>query len=148
MAVTKAYSIGFTRKSAAEFFEILRNHHIRRLIDVRLNNSSQLAAFTKSKDLAFFLHEILGAEYEHLLMLAPTQELLIAYRRGSINWQEYERRFLTLMKERQIDKNLDHNLFEVPTVLLCTEPTADRCHRRLVLEYLQKKWKTLEIVHL
>jgi uncharacterized protein (DUF488 family) len=148
MAVTKAYSIGFTRKDAAEFFGILRQHKIRRLIDVRLNNTSQLAGFTKKKDLAYFLHEILNAEYEHSLMLAPTPELLSAYRTRRIDWQEYERRFLTLMKERRVEELVNRHLFDVPTVLLCTEPKADRCHRRLVLEYLQKKWNDLQVVHL
>jgi uncharacterized protein (DUF488 family) len=148
MAITKAYSIGFTRKSAAEFFEILRDHDIHRLVDIRLNNQSQLAGFTKSKDLAFFLRQILGAEYEHLPMLAPTQELLTSYRKGRIAWAEYERRFLALMKERNIERNLDRSMFETPTVLLCTEPSAERCHRRLVLEYLRDKWGHFEIVHL
>jgi uncharacterized protein (DUF488 family) len=148
MAITKAYTIGFTRKDAAEFFGSLRDHGIRRLLDVRLNNRSQLAGFTKSKDLAFFLREILGAEYDHRIMLAPTRELLSSYRKGTIAWPDYEKRFLSLMKERQIETTLGRAIFEVPTVLLCTEPTAEHCHRRLVLEYLRRAWGDLEIVHL
>jgi uncharacterized protein (DUF488 family) len=148
MAVTKVYSIGFTRKSAAEFFGALRHNGIRHLIDVRLNNRSQLAGFTKTKDLAFFLREILDAEYTHEPLLAPTQELLGAYRKGSILWTEYERRFLALMKERNIERMLDIHTFEIPTVLLCTEPSPEHCHRRLVLEYLREKWANFEIVHL
>lgn len=148
MAVTKAYTVGFTRKGAAEFFGILRKNGIRRLLDVRLKNRSQLAGFTKGDDLAFFLHEILGAEYDHVLMLAPTEELLMDYRRHQITWLEYEDRFLTLMRDRRVEAVLDSHLFDMPTVLLCTEPTAEHCHRRLVLEYLREKWGGIEIVHL
>lgn len=148
MAITKAYTIGFTRKTAAEFFGILRDYHIRKLLDIRLNNTSQLAGFTKIQDLPFFLREILEAEYEHLPTLAPTHELLTAYRLGRLPWKEYERRFLDLMKERKIERVLARSTFETPTVLLCTEPDAQHCHRRLVLEYLREKWGDIEIVHL
>jgi uncharacterized protein (DUF488 family) len=142
------YSIGFTKKTARQFFETLRNAGIRRLIDVRLNNTSQLAGFAKNDDLEFFLLEICGAEYVHEPLLAPTQEMLDAYRKGKGVWEEYEGRFLALMKEREIERNLDRALFEVPSVLLCSEETADHCHRRLVLEYLAKKWGEIKIVHL
>ncbi len=148
MAITKAYTIGFTKKGAAEFFGILRDHRIRHLIDIRLNNKSQLAGFTKNGDLAYFLDEILNVNYEHALMLAPTQELLSSYRKGKVSWPEYERYFLALMKDRKIEKNLDRRTFEESTVLLCTEPKAQKCHRRLVLEYLQDEWGDFEIVHL
>jgi len=148
MAISKAYSIGFTRKSAEDFFQILKDHNIRRLVDVRLHNNSQLAGFTKSGDLAFFLRQILNAEYQRVVDFAPTQELLSSYRKGSISWDEYANGFLKLIKERRIEEKIDRNLFMEPTVLLCAEPTADRCHRRLVLEYLREKWGSLEILHL
>ena len=144
----EVYSIGFTKKSAADFFGALRKAGVRRLLDIRLNNSSQLAGFTKREDLPFFLRELCGAEYRHEPQLAPTQELLDGYRKEKRGWPDYERCFRELMAERQIEQAIDRDLFAVPTVLLCSEPTADRCHRRLVLEYLQAKWGNLTIRHL
>ena len=144
----EVYSIGFTKKSATQFFGALRQAGIRRLLDVRLNNSSQLAGFSKREDLPFFLREICGADYRHEPLLAPTQELLDGYRKEKRGWPDYERRFLTLMADRQIEQALDRELFSMPTVLLCSEPTAERCHRRLVLEYLQAKWGDFAIQHL
>lgn len=126
----------------------MREAGIKRLIDVRLNNTSQLAAFTKQEDLAFFLRELCGADYLHEPMLAPTQELLHAYKKQKGSWQVYEEAFLALMTERRIEEYLDPHLFDVPTVLLCSEPTAEQCHRRLVLDYLQTKWPNLIVVHL
>lgn len=148
MAIRKAYTIGFTKRRAPEFFGALKQAGIKRLVDVRLNNSSQLAGFTKREDLPYFLEVICGAEYVHEPLLAPTQELLDAYRKNRISWQDYERAFLGLMAERHIEDNLRRGLFDIPSVLLCSENTAERCHRRLVLEHLQQKWGDLKIVHL
>ena len=142
------YTIGFTRKSAAAFFGALRRAGIRQLLDVRLHNAAQLAGFTKRDDLAYFLHALCRARYRHELLLAPTAELLTAYRRRAIPWSEYERRFLALLAERRVEARLPRELFAEPTVLLCSEPTAARCHRRLVAEYLQQAWGGLTIVHL
>jgi uncharacterized protein (DUF488 family) len=144
----EVYSIGFTKKTAEQFFGVLKKTGIRRLVDVRLNNRSQLAGFSKREDLQYFLREICGTEYLHEPLLAPTQEMLSAYRRKQISWSEYEKLFLSLMVDRQIQKKLEHSLFSVPTVLLCSEPKPDRCHRRLVLEYLRGKWSGLEVYHL
>lgn len=142
------YSIGFTKKTAEQFFGRLREAGIKRLLDVRLNNKSQLAAFTKRNDLPFFLRELCGADYIHEPLLAPTKEILNDYKKRKGSWQEYETRFLALLAERKIEDKIDRNLFEQPTVLLCSEPTAEYCHRRLVLEYLQEKWGDIEIVYL
>ena len=142
------YSIGFTRKTAAEFFGALRSAGIRRLLDVRLHNASQLAGFTKRDDLAFFLEELCAAEYRHAPLLAPTPELLADYRKRRITWLEYEQRFLALMADRRIEAALEPGLFASRTVLLCSEPTADRCHRRLVIEYLDARWGNVRGVHL
>ncbi len=142
------YSIGFTQKTAQWFFTRIKDAGISRLLDVRLNNVSQLAGFAKRADLAYFLKQICNADYLHEPLLAPTQEMLDAYRSKAIPWQEYERRFLDLMTARQVENYLDHAVFETPTVLLCSEPTADRCHRRLVLEYLREKWGDVTISHL
>jgi uncharacterized protein (DUF488 family) len=142
------YTIGFTKKSAAEFFETLKRAGIRRLIDVRLKNSAQLAGFTKRDDLAYFLREICDADYRHEPLLAPTPEMLERYRKRRASWDEYERQFLRLMEQRRIDEILDPALFAIPTVLLCSEPTAERCHRRLVVEFLRARWKDVQPVHL
>ena len=144
----EVYTTGFTKKTAAEFFGALKRAEIQRLIDVRLRNSSQLAGFTKKEDLPFFLMEICRIEYLHEPLLAPAQDMFDAYKKQKGNWQDYERSFLALMEERKIEEHLDHKLFEIPTVLLCSETTAEHCHRRLVVEYLQAKWGNLEITHL
>jgi uncharacterized protein (DUF488 family) len=144
----EVYSIGFTKKTAEQFFGILGKVGIRRLLDVRLKNASQLAGFTKREDLEYFLREICAAEYMHEPQLAPTKEILDEYKKHKGSWEEYERRFLALMAIRKVEEKLDTGIFAVPTVLLCSEPTPDHCHRRLVLEYLQQKWSNLTIHHL
>ncbi len=118
------------------------------LIDVRLNNTSQLSCFTKRDDLKFFLKEICGAEYLHKPILSPTKDILDGYKKKKISWEEYEKRFFELLEERKIEKIIDKKLFENPTVLLCSEPTAENCHRRLVAEYLSIKWGNLKVIHL
>lgn len=145
----EVYTIGFTKKTATEFFGALKRAGVKRLLDVRLNNSSQLAGFAKKDDLRFFLAEICGAEYIHEPLLAPTQDLLDDYKKKKGRWEDYESRFLHLMAERRVEDKIDPKLFEVPTALLCSEATAEHCHRRLVLEYLRNKWgNNLAIVHL
>jgi uncharacterized protein (DUF488 family) len=142
------YSIGFTQKSAGQFFNLLKSNNIRRLLDVRLNNVSQLAGFSKRDDLAYFLSEIVGAEYQHQPILAPTQELLDAYKKQKGSWSDYEREFKALLTTRRIERVLDPNLFVVPTVLLCSEATPEHCHRRLVIDYLHEHWGDVRGVHL
>lgn len=142
------YSIGFTKKSAREFFDLLKAAGVRRLVDVRLNNVSQLAGFTKRDDLAFFLGEICGAEYTHEPRLAPTKELLDAYKKQRGDWSTYERLFLELMRQREIETKLDRTLFDIPTVLLCSEPTPEHCHRRLVIDHLALHWPDVRPIHL
>jgi uncharacterized protein (DUF488 family) len=144
----EVYSIGFTKKTAEQFFGLLKGAGIRRLLDVRLNNVSQLAGFSKREDLQYFLRTICAAEYVHEPLLAPTKEMLNDYRRKKGSWEKYERRFLALMAERRIEEKLDRSIFAMPTVLLCSEPTPDHCHRRLALEYLRKFWPELKIRHL
>jgi uncharacterized protein (DUF488 family) len=142
------YSIGFTQKSAREFFGTLKAHGIERLLDVRLNNTSQLAAFAKQADLAYFLEAICGAAYEHEPLLAPTQEMLDAFKKKKGDWGEYEKAFLGLMRSRKIESAIDKESFKKKTVLLCSEPTPEHCHRRLALEYLQQHWEGVKIRHL
>jgi uncharacterized protein (DUF488 family) len=144
----EVYTIGFTKKPAAKFFGELKRVGIKRLIDVRLNNSSQLAGFAKKNDLIFFLKEICDANYLHEPLLAPTSEILTSYKKKKITWQDYEKQFLDLMMERKVEEKINRNIFDQPTVLLCSESSAEHCHRRLVLEYLQSKWGSLTIIHL
>ena len=144
----EVYSIGFTQTTAERFFGRLKSAGIRRLVDVRLNNTSQLAGWAKQADLPFFLREVAGAEYVHEPLLAPTPDILTAYKKNGGDWAEYEVRFNALMAAREIE-NLPRDLFfSVPTVLLCSEATAEFCHRRLVLEYLCKKWGPFGVTHL
>lgn len=144
----RIHTIGFTRKSAEEFFALLRDAGIRRLVDVRLSNTSQLAGFSKRDDLAFFLDEILGAAYEHRPELAPSRELLRAWRREDLPWERFVDRFRGLLVERGAAVRLDRADFEPPTVLLCSEHEPDRCHRRLVVEHLADAWGDVEADHL
>jgi uncharacterized protein (DUF488 family) len=142
------FSIGFTQRTAEEFFITLREAGVRRLLDVRLNNTSQLAGFAKRDDLRFFLREVSAVEYEHEPLLAPTQEMLDAYKKRKGAWTEYEREFLALMCERRIEERISRAAFETPTALLCSERTAEHCHRRLVMEYLAEAWGGLTLRHL
>jgi uncharacterized protein (DUF488 family) len=132
----EVYTIGFAQHSAEGFFEALKQAGIRRLLDVRLNNVSQLAGFTKRGDLAYFLRELAGADYVHDAQLAPSADLLSAYRRATIDWEQYELRFMELMNQRHVERAYGERAFAVPTALLCSEFSAEKCHRRLVLDYL------------
>lgn len=143
----KLYTIGFTKKSAREFFELLCGSGAKRVLDVRLHNVSQLAGFAKKDDLAYFLDRICGMSYHHLPELAPTEEILEEYRKRGRNWATYERRFLELMEERRIEERVSPELI-AGGCLLCSEDRPERCHRRLVAEYLQKHWGNVEVHHL
>lgn len=121
---------------------------IQRLLDVRLNNASQLSGFARRADLPFFLEKLCSAEYLHEPRLAPTGEMLDAYRKGKVKWPAYEEAFTKLLAERRIEDTLDMDLFNIPTVLLCSEAGPERCHRRLVLEYLERAWGSIRTVHL
>jgi uncharacterized protein (DUF488 family) len=142
------YSIGFTKKSAGEFFGTLKAHGIERLLDVRLNNTSQLAAFAKQADLAYFLNEICAAAYEHEPLLAPTQDILDAFKKKKGDWDTYTEAYLSLIRTRKVESVLSMESFQKKTVLLCSEATAEHCHRRLALEYLQQHWEGVIIRHL
>jgi uncharacterized protein (DUF488 family) len=143
----KLFTIGFTKKPAREFFGKMRRPGLVRLIDVRLNNVSQLAGFSKREDLKFFCESILSIRYLHLPELAPTHEMLDAYKKKRGDWREYERDFLALMAERKVEENVARELID-GGCLLCSEPTPEHCHRRLVAEYLKDKWGGVEIEHI
>lgn len=142
------YTIGFTKKSAQTFFELLQTNDIQRIVDIRLHASGQLAGFTKQDDLAYFLDRLARCDYVHLLNLAPTDSILSDYRKDHA-WDRYVQRFEALMDERNIPYSLDRSLFEESRCcLLCSEATPDHCHRRLVAERLAREWRGVDIIHL
>lgn len=143
----KIYTIGFTQKSAEDFFGRLRNHHVKRLIDIRIHPDGQLSGFARQADLPYFLNELAdGCGYLYLPNLAPTKELLKAYRESG-DWDAYVERFESLMEERNIPAALRPTDFE-EACLLCSEDKPDQCHRRLVAERLAGQWEDVEIVHI
>lgn len=145
----KIYTIGFTQKTAQEFFTLLSRNGIQRLVDIRLKPSGQLSGFAKKEDLPFFLERLAsGCGYVHLPELAPTQEILEEYR-ASKDWLRYAERFEALMDSRDIPASLQRDEFEkVSNCLLCSEASPDRCHRRLVVERMAAVWPGVEIIHL
>ena len=143
----KLSTIGFTKKPASRFFDLLRQSGARRVVDVRLNNGSQLAGFAKKEDLAFFLGELCGIEYVHLPELAPTKDILDDYKKRKGDWKTYEDRFLALMRQRRIEETVPRKII-ADGCLLCSEDKPHHCHRRLVAEYLNQHWGDVEIVHL
>lgn len=118
---------------------------------MRLHNTSQLAGFAKADDLAYFLDAICAIEYVHEPIFAPTEELLGGLKKTkAIGWDEFERGFVRLLDERRAAQVVSRALFDRPVALLCSEDTPDRCHRRLVAEYLAEHWpkEKIRITHL
>ena len=140
------FTIGFAQKSAEEFFTLLTNNKVKKLIDIRLNNKSQLAGFANAKHLPYFL-KLHNIDYEYKAELAPTKELLNGYKNKEISWQEYEKMYNKILLDRNILKNISINGLD-NSVLLCSEPTAEQCHRRLAAEYLVKSSNNVKIKHL
>ncbi|MEK6351400.1 MAG: DUF488 domain-containing protein [Burkholderia cenocepacia] len=148
MAHMNVSTIGFTNKSAEKFFGLLRKADVRAVLDVRLNNTSQLAGFTKKDDLKFFLSEILGAQFIELRDLAPEKEMLKRYQKKELSWDQYATQYIELLAKRRIESNLDISLFD-KGCLLCSEDTPHYCHRRLAVEYLNSRWDNrLKVTHL
>jgi len=143
----KLFTIGFTEKSASTFFNLLKSAGVRKIIDTRLNNVSQLAGFAKGKDLEYFAKEIGNIGYEHNINMAPTKELLSSYRNKTINWTQYETEYISILDQRNIIKNIDFEKLN-DSCILCSEHKPDRCHRRLLAEYLKKENNEIEIIHL
>jgi len=143
----KIYTIGFTKKNAEQFFNKLCSAGIKRIVDIRLNNSSQLAGFTKKEDLRYFLKTICNIEYVYMPQLAPTKEILTVYRNTKNDWPVYEQSFVNLMADRKVEDVVSKDILN-NSCLLCSEDNPDHCHRRLVAEYLRNKWDTVEIEHL
>ena len=141
------YTIGFAKKRAEDFFSLLKANSIRTLIDVRLNNISQLAGFTKKDDLRYFLKEICGIDYVYEPAFAPTQEILDAYKKKCISWSQYEADYKILLKQRRVENLIKDESIDM-ACLLCSEPTAEKCHRRLLAEYFKALNQNIRIKHL
>ena len=143
----RVFTIGFTKKNAERFFGLLCDSGAKRVVDVRLNNVSQLAGFAKRDDLRYFLRRICGMDYVHVPELAPTKQILEDYKKRRGSWESYTAQFLDLMRERRIESTIDRTIIS-DGCLLCSEHEPDNCHRRLVAEYLEDRWGGVEIVHL
>jgi uncharacterized protein (DUF488 family) len=144
----KTFTIGFTQKGADKFFTLIKNNNISRIIDVRINNVSQLAGFAKRDDLKYFLSELCDADYIHLEELAPTKDILNDYKKKIITWEVYEDKFINLIAKRNIERTVDKSLLD-NGCFLCSEHKPHHCHRRLVVDYLKHHWDTdIEVIHL
>ena len=143
----KLFTIGFTKKNAERFFGLLKSNKVKNIVDTRVHTTSQLAGFAKAADLAYFAKEIAQISYEHQLDFAPTKELLSKYRKGNISWEKYEEEYLNLLDLRKVKSKVEiEKLHE--HCFLCSEHTVEKCHRRLLAEYLQEVNSDLEIIHL
>jgi uncharacterized protein (DUF488 family) len=145
--VIQLYTIGFTNKSARQFFDLLRDGGVTKIVDTRINNISQLAGFAKGQDLAFFAEAVGDMGYEHQLDFAPTKDLLSQYRDKKITWEKYETEYLNLLDRRKVAQNTNIESLH-RHCLLCSEHGPEKCHRRLLAEYFQAVRKDIEIVHL
>ena len=143
----KIFTIGFTKKPAEKFFSILQLASVKRVVDIRLSNVSQLAGFAKRDDLSYFLKTICDIDYVHMPELAPTKQILTQFKNNKGDWSAYEKSFLALLSERNIENKL-RGLIEDGDCFLCSEDIPENCHRKLVAEYLNEKWGDLKITHL
>jgi uncharacterized protein (DUF488 family) len=143
----KIFTIGFTKKTAEQFFTRLQKAGVKRLVDVRLNNTSQLASFAKAKDLEYFLKVIDGIDFIHSPILAPTPDILESYKKKKGPWNDFERGFLKILEQRRIAEVMIGKIRD-GDCLLCSEDTPERCHRRLIVEHLKREWGDMEIIHI
>jgi len=141
-------TIGFTGKTAQEFFDLLKNAEVRTVLDIRLSNTSQLAGFAKKQDLPFFLDRLCGAAYREMPELAPEPDLFKRYKAKELTWDDFAAAYVELIAKRRVESNLDVDLFR-SACLLCSEHLPHHCHRRLALEYLNSRWNScLKVTHL
>lgn len=144
----KIFTMGFTQKSAEQFFGLINRNKIELLIDVRFNNQSQLAGFTKGRDLEFFLRDLCNCRYEHSIVFAPTKEILSHYKKQEMSWEEYVIKYNELLEKRKVENIFIEKYIEFDRILLlCSEVTAEKCHRRLLAERLKKYISEIEIIH-
>lgn len=146
--MTTLYTIGFTKKSLEEFVELLREHKITRLVDIRLRRESQLSGFAKEKDLKYITEKVLNIKYDIIPDFAPTEELLKQYQKDK-DWDKYERDFLHLINKRDLKRFRETMLNEKEKIcLLCSESEPDKCHRRLIAEFFTKLGSNVTIKHI
>ncbi len=145
----KLYTIGFTKKSAEEFFNLLIENKVKTIIDIRRNNKSQLAGFTKENDLKFFLKKIANTKYIYLSEFAPDDIILKDYRSKNLNWVQFEEKYLDQIKKYENWENFDSDILQ-DGCLLCSESSPTKCHRRLLAEFFLNKYrdKSIQIIHL
>jgi uncharacterized protein (DUF488 family) len=144
----KLYTIGFTKKTAEQFFELLKEKQVKKLIDIRINNSSQLAGFAKGGDLDYFVRQICGIDYKHIIDFAPTKDLLSDYQKKIVDWAEYQKIYRKLIENRKISQKYKVNTFD-GACFLCSEETPEQCHRRLLVEYFKEiSLDEVKIVHI
>ena len=141
----KTFTIGFTGKTTEKFFHLLQAAQVKNLLDVRLNNTSQLAGYAKKEDLRFFLKEIAGIDYREVKDLAPSKAILSSYQKGGLNWERYEDLYLGEIAKRSVERLLEPSWFD-QSCLLCSEHEPHFCHRRLAVEYLNDKWNSCLVV--
>ncbi len=141
----KTFTIGFTGKTAEKFFHLLQAAQVKNLLDVRLNNTSQLAGYAKKEDLRFFLKEIAGIDYREVKDLAPSKAILSSYQKAGLNWERYEDLYLGEIAKRSVERLLEPSWFD-QSCLLCSEHEPHFCHRRLAVEYLNDKWNSCLVV--
>lgn len=142
------FTIGFTQKTAEVFFETLKNAGVKRVVDIRLNNTSQLAGFTKKDDLIYFLKILGGIKYLHVPELAPTRELIESIKKKKGKWEAYETGYIALLAERKVDESFLRKTLKSSDCLLCSESTPEQCHRRIIAEKFQSVANSVDIVHL
>ena len=147
MGKIQLFTIGFTKKTAEQFFTPLCEKDVKRIVDVRLNNTSQLAGFAKKNDLKYFLRAICDIDYVHVPELAPDQDIFDRYKKNKGDWSDFERQFLNLLTNRRVEELISRDILD-GGCLLCSEYKPDHCHRRLVAEYLNDKWGNIEIMHI
>src|SRR5262245_134278 len=143
----KLYTIGFTGKSAQKFFELLEKNGVKKIVDTRISNNSQLSGFAKGQDLAFFARRLANIDYEHELKFAPTRELLDQYRKKQISWESYTTQYLDLLQQRDLKSWVEIDKLH-ESCLLCSEHSPEKCHRRLLADYLQAINPDIQIIHL
>lgn len=141
-------TIGFTKSSAAHFFDRIKRAGVKKVLDVRLHHGSQLAGFAKSSDLGYFLKEICGVDYALAPLFAPTEAIMTGLRTAKKDWSLPAAQFMDLLAARHIERHVTLTELE-GTCLLCAEATHHHCHRRLVVDYLNERWGgSLAVTHL
>ncbi|MFH1337594.1 MAG: DUF488 domain-containing protein [Nanoarchaeota archaeon] len=146
--MNKLFTIGFTKKSLEQFLELLKKNKISVVIDIRLNNTSQLAGFAKADDLRYILEEFSGIKYQHITEFAPSKKIFDDYKKNK-NWKKYEKAYKNLILQRKLkSKLLTLASIHKNICFLCSETESEHCHRRLLAEYLKGLKPSIKIIHL